>query len=65
MDEVWTDVLGEMREGWDCEVREELGGCCEEGADSLGEAAEVRVCHFLSLIFLYVLLRIMYTVHKE
>lgn len=50
---MWTDVLGEMREGWDCEVREELGGCCEEGADGLGEAAEVCVCHLFFCFFFF------------
>ena len=32
-----------MREGWYCEVGEELGGLFEEGLDGVVEASEVGV----------------------
>lgn len=38
-----TEVFGEVREGWDCEVGEELGGVPEEGLHCVVEAAEVGV----------------------
>lgn len=44
-----AELFGEMREGWDGEVWEELGGVFEEDLDGMSEALDICVCsvHFL------------------
>lgn len=47
---MWTEVFGEVGEGWDGEVWEELGWLFEEGVHGVVEAAQVGVGgagHFL------------------
>lgn len=47
---MWTEFFGEMREGRDGEVWEELGWLFEEGLHGQVEGVEVgvwRACHFL------------------
>ena len=41
--EVCAEVLGELDQGWDCEVWEDVRRVREEGPDYLVEGAEVGV----------------------
>lgn len=50
---MWTEFFGEVREGWDGEVWEELGWLFEEGLHGQVEGVEVgiwRACHFSPVV---------------